>query len=217
MDMGKNLALYYVPFLFALSFHELAHGWVAKKKGDNTAELMGRLNMNPLTHMDFIGTFLFPVFAIATSSSFFFGWAKPVPVNSRNLKDPTRDMFWIALAGPLSNVLLALISFFILLGLSWISFSDLILYNFLDQSLKFFMMINLALAFFNLIPLHPLDGAKVLARFLPHKTNRWLEENQNMLQLGLIVLIMSGGYHYLAIPIRWIYNYLNYLIYFFSS
>ena len=110
VDIGGKLALFYVPFLFALCFHEFAHGQVAKWRGDNTAERLGRLTMNPLAHMDLIGTFLLPVGAIVFGIPIFFGWAKPVPVDSRNLKNVRSDMFWIALAGPLSNVLLAIIA-----------------------------------------------------------------------------------------------------------
>ncbi|MFN8943896.1 MAG: site-2 protease family protein, partial [Pseudobdellovibrionaceae bacterium] len=93
-----DIGLQFVPFLFALCFHEYAHGFVAKLKGDNTAEAEGRLTMNPISHMDFFGTFLLPILAIVFKSPIFFGWAKPVPVNPRNLKNPTKDMFWIALA-----------------------------------------------------------------------------------------------------------------------
>src|SRR4051794_8394875 len=92
---------YFVPFLFALCFHEFAHGWVAKMRGDRTAEIMGRLTLNPLAHADMIGTVILPLASILTGIPFF-GWAKPVPVDERNLKNPRIDMFWIAFAGPLS-------------------------------------------------------------------------------------------------------------------
>jgi Zn-dependent protease len=109
VEIGHKLALFYVPFLFALCFHEFAHGWIAKTRGDNTAELMGRLTLNPMAHADMIGTFALPIMAIVFSVPIFFGWAKPVPVNIRNLKNPRVDMFWIALAGPASNILLAVL------------------------------------------------------------------------------------------------------------
>ena len=99
---------YFIPFLFALCFHEYAHGWVAKLRGDRTAEIMGRLTLNPLAHADMIGTVILPLVSIVSGIPFF-GWAKPVPVDARNLKNPKVDMFWIAAAGPLSNLLLALI------------------------------------------------------------------------------------------------------------
>ena len=108
--IGGKLALFFVPFLFALCFHEFAHGLVAKWRGDNTAERLGRLTLNPLAHADPIGTFLLPIASIVFSIPLFFGWAKPVPVDERNLKNVRTDMFWIALAGPLSNILLAFVS-----------------------------------------------------------------------------------------------------------
>ena len=199
-----QLGLFYVPFLFALCFHEYAHGWVAKRKGDDTAELMGRLTMNPLAHMDFVGTLLLPVMAITTGMPFF-GWAKPVPVNGRNLKHPVKDMFWIALAGPLSNLILAFVATVILVLIA-IFGREMSGFNAALEMTKAMVQINLFLAVFNMIPLHPLDGGKVLARFLPRGANNWLEENQGMLQMGLIVLFVTGLFRYLAYPVMLIQN-----------
>jgi Zn-dependent protease len=109
VEFGAKLGIFFVPFLFALCFHEFAHGLVAKWLGDNTAEMAGRLSLNPMVHADPVGTWILPIVSIALNSPFFFGWAKPVPVNSRNLKH-RMDMFWVSLAGPLSNVFLALVS-----------------------------------------------------------------------------------------------------------
>ena len=115
-----KLAMFFPAFLFALCFHEYAHGWMAKKFGDDTAEHMGRLTMNPIAHADVIGTIVLPIFAIVTGAPLF-GWAKPVPVNPRNLKNPKTDMFWVAFAGPLSNVLLAVVGAVIMVvGVSYI-------------------------------------------------------------------------------------------------
>ncbi len=108
--IGGKLGLFFVPFLFALCFHEFAHGLVAKWRGDNTAERMGRLTLNPMAHADILGTFILPISSIVFGIPLFFGWAKPVPVDPRNLKNVRTDMFWIALAGPASNVLLAIVS-----------------------------------------------------------------------------------------------------------
>src|SRR3989344_1655396 len=107
IELGAKLGMFFVPFLFALCFHEFAHGMVAKWKGDNTAQLAGRLTMNPLAHADPLGTWILPIAAIVLSSPFFFGWARPVPVNERNLRRPKQEMFWVAIAGPLSNLFLA--------------------------------------------------------------------------------------------------------------
>lgn len=190
--MMAKLGLFYVPFLFALCFHEYAHGWVAKRLGDKTAENMGRLTLNPIAHMDLFGTVFFPIMAILGGSPIFFGWAKPVPVMVRNLENPRKDMFWIALAGPASNVLLAFIGLFVM---AFVNFTPL---NFgsnplIREGLNLFILINLFLAIFNLIPIHPLDGGKILARFLPHNANRWLEENSGMLGMGLFAIIIFDG------------------------
>ena len=201
LEIGHKVAVFYMPFLFALCFHEFAHGWVAKRKGDDTAEIMGRLTMNPLAHMDFLGTFVLPLFAIISGIPFFFGWAKPVPVNSRNLSKPKEDMFWIALAGPLSNVLLAVISFICIIVLLKLETG---MEKMVVDIFSFFLIINLFLAFFNMLPLHPLDGGKVMARFLPHNWNRWLEDNQQMLNIALLALFFTGGFRYLAIPVHWL-------------
>jgi len=194
----SRVLLYFVPFLFALCFHEFAHGFVARLKGDRTAELMGRLTMNPMAHADPIGTFFLPIMAMVFQFPFF-GWAKPVPVNERNLKRPRQDMFWIALAGPLSNVLLAILATLVLVILE--RFVQLSPQHAAFDLLKVFLVINLFLAVFNMIPAHPLDGGKVLARFLPESTNRFLEENQAMGMYLLIFLMISGAFKYLAIPV----------------
>jgi Zn-dependent protease len=200
IDLLGRIALTYVPFLFALTFHEFAHGWMAAKKGDNTAIQMGRMTMNPIAHMDPIGTLLLPLMAIVGGWGIFFGWAKPVPFNPRNLKHPTADAFWIALAGPMSNVLLAFVS---TVGL-------FVLYHFVGPAgwanataalLKQFILVNLFLAIFNLIPLHPLDGGKILARFLPYSVNRKLEENENITGLILMALMFMGALRFLAVPV----------------
>jgi Zn-dependent protease len=201
LEVTVRVAIVFIPFLFALCFHEFAHGWVAKKLGDNTAETMGRLTLNPLAHADPIGTFVLPIASILMNSVFF-GWAKPVPVNERNLKHPKKDMFWIAAAGPASNFLLAFLSSFILVYMSaHLADPDsrLSLMRFFDA----FISINLALAIFNLIPIPPLDGAKVLGRFLPDSMNDTLEANSAMLSMILLFLFISGAMSILAVPIYW--------------
>lgn len=198
VEIGYKLGIYFVPFLFALCFHEYAHGWVAKRLGDNTAESLGRLTLNPMSHADILGTYILPILAILFATPFF-GWAKPVPVDARNLKSPTKDMFWIALAGPLSNFFLATVGSlalaFLLAGFGGGAGSALV------EMIRVFILINLFLAFFNLIPLHPLDGGKVFARFLPYEWNRWLEMNQSTLSMILIAAFLLGGFRFLAYPV----------------
>lgn len=180
----------FMPYLFALCFHEFAHGWMAKLKGDRTAEMMGRLTMNPLAHADPIGTFLLPIINIIYPTPFMFGWAKPVPVNERNLKNPRKDMFWIALAGPASNFLLAFIAA-ISIAASIRLFATT---EFLPSIMKFlsqFIAINLALAIFNSLPIHPLDGGKILARFLPARWNYQLEQWESYSSIILLILFVT--------------------------
>jgi Zn-dependent protease len=197
----------YLPFLFALCFHEYAHGWVARLRGDRTAEIMGRLTLNPAAHADLLGTVILPLVGFVSGASLI-GWAKPVPVDERNLKNPKTDMFWVALAGPLANLLLALIGA-IGLGL----FLRMIQSNVLADGegmsqifdvFKIFIGINIVLAIFNLLPVHPLDGAKVLARFLPDRVNQQIEAYSTYTSMILLMLFLSGGMRVLSGPIGWV-------------
>jgi len=145
--------------MFALSFHEFAHAWMASKCGDNTASRMGRLTLNPMAHLDVMGSLMILFVG--------FGWAKPVPVDSRNLRDPRKDMMKVAAAGPLSNLLLAMLA-----GMAWRLLGGI---NFLLDTnfpvlIFYFTQINIALAVFNLIPVSPLDGSQIFSGYLM-KTN----------------------------------------------
>ncbi len=179
----------YLPLLFSLCVHEWAHAWVASLKGDDLARTQGRLSLNPAVHADIVGTVVLPLLSIYTGLPVF-GWAKPVPVNPSALSRPKEDMFWIAFAGPLSNFGLALVGALLLTGVQvasglWPS-GDL---AFFRLTLEGFIYINLMLGFVNLIPLHPLDGGKVLARFLPVEWNWRLEQWQNY---SSMILIFTG-------------------------
>lgn len=207
VEVGGKLALMFVPFLFALCFHEFSHALVAKWRGDNTAEQLGRLTMNPMAHADIIGTFILPIGVILTGIPFFFGWAKPVPVNARNLKNVRTDMFWIALAGPLSNIILAVLAAVIMFfSLKFGIFADFSRSVF--TLLEMFILINLYLAVFNIIPMHPLDGGKVLARFLPASINYKLEQNEHITSMILMMLMFTGAFGVLSVPVRAMFGFL---------
>lgn len=179
-----------LPILFAITVHEVAHGWVADKCGDHTARYLGRLTLNPIKHIDLIGTVIVPLFMMLTSG-FLFGWAKPVPVDFRNLKHPKRDMAFVAAAGPLSNLLMALF---------WCAMLKLGITMFMHnvpgaEALAFMgsvgVFINLVLGFLNLVPVPPLDGSRVVASLLPNEISRIymsLERFGIFIVLGLLIL-----------------------------
>lgn len=208
LEIAYKLAIMFLPFLFALSVHEFAHGWVAKLRGDRTAEQLGRLTINPMAHADPVGTFALPIISIVFGSPIFFGWARPVPVDPRYLKTPRVDMFWIALAGPLSNLLMASLAALVM-GLLVFQFGTSGAMPAALKMLNAFVLINLFLAVFNLIPVHPLDGGKVLARFLPAHWNLWLERNEAMTSIVLFVLILSGALAILRFPVIWMHTFLT--------
>ncbi len=148
-------------FLLALIIHEYAHGWVANKLGDPTARYHGRLTFNPLVHIDPVGTIILPIFLLVAHSPIVFGWAKPVPINFSFLRNPKRDMFWVGLAGPLANLTAAV---FIALILRIPFLTDIALLKIILSQIG---IINVVLAVFNLLPIQPLDGSRVLFSILP--------------------------------------------------
>lgn len=205
-EFGARIALIYVPLLFSLCIHEYAHGIVAKWKGDNTADYQGRLNLNPLSHADMIGTFILPLSMLYLNGPIL-GWGKPVPVDERNMKNPRVDMFWVACAGPISNILMGILGALIV-AVTMVYFPGRT-YSTAVQTFFFaFIRINLLLAVFNLIPVHPLDGGKVLARFLPHEVNQKLEDNQQVSGIILMFLMLTGLLSFLFQPIGAISVYL---------
>lgn len=209
LELARNLVSFFVILLFSLCFHEFAHGFVAKLRGDNTAEMMGRLTLNPFPHMDMVGTIALPLMIVVLNSMGynmpFFGWAKPVPVNPRNLKNPRTDLFWISLAGPMSNVILALLGTLALVAAA-ISLVTTPYFPATRTLLQQFILTNLFLAIFNALPLHPLDGGKILARFLPASWNQTLEQYEQVTGMLLLALIVMGALKYLAIPVFGAFN-----------
>src|SRR3990167_349871 len=186
-----------IPLIFAITVHEAAHGWVASKFGDKTASIMGRVTLNPAKHIDLFGTIILPLMML-TLGGFIFGWAKPVPIAWQNLRNPRRDMAFVALAGPGANLVMA---FFwaILAKCSHLIFINPHMHEtlrstalFIHLTSRFGIMINCVLLIINLIPIPPLDGSRVIASLLPpelaKKYNR-LEYYGLWIFLGLLLLL----------------------------
>ena len=182
------LVLLIPSLMFSLSFHEFSHAWMAKKCGDNTAANLGRLSLNPLAHLDPIGSLMILFVG--------FGWAKPVPVNSLSLNNPRKDMMKIAAAGPASNVLLALIASLIFRA------SNIIDIN-LDYLLFYFIQINISLAVFNMIPISPLDGSQIFTGYLSKNNPDLAQKIQSYGPQFLFGLILFG--YITGISIIWLF------------
>lgn len=185
LTLIQRIVVWIVPVIFAITVHETAHGWVAKKYGDNTAKMLGRLTLNPLKHIDPIGTVILPGILLLTGTGFIFGWAKPVPVDARNFKNPRHDMAIVALAGPVSNLLMAV-------GWALVArLGVLINVEFVTMPMIYWgiagISINLVLALINLIPIPPLDGSRVVSGILPH---RWAWQYNKLERYGFLILLL---------------------------
>lgn len=164
----RQIAIWALPVLFAVVLHEVAHGWVANRLGDPTAARLGRLTLNPISHVDIYGTILIPLFLVAVGAPFIFGYAKPVPVNYYNLGNPKRDMIWVAAAGPVTNIILAVASVYLFKAVYGLeNLLPEILQSPLAMMAESSVRMNVMLAAFNLLPLPPLDGGRVLVGMAP--------------------------------------------------
>ncbi|MFZ2447949.1 MAG: site-2 protease family protein [Syntrophobacteraceae bacterium] len=201
--------LYVVPLLFAVILHEVAHGWVAEKLGDPTARLLGRITLNPIVHIDLVGTIILPGLLLLTGSPFLFGWAKPVPVNFGNLRGGRKDMALVALSGPLTNFILAAISSVIF----HFTFSNVLdpagsgrfWYMYLKDPVRqmalISMQFNLVLMVVNLLPILPLDGGRIVVGLAPLRIAIALEHTERFGMLIVLLLIGSGMWGYIVSPV----------------
>ncbi|BET25766.1 Zn-dependent protease [Limnobacter thiooxidans] len=189
----QTIAVYALPVLFAITLHEAAHGYVARMYGDNTAMYAGRITLNPLKHIDPVGTILVPIAILVSSSlmglgAFLFGWAKPVPVNFNNLNNPKKDIRYVAFAGPGANFVMALM-WALALKLQFITGLN---EPFFEEMAKAGIVVNLVLAALNLLPILPLDGGRILFSLLPSSAAYSFSRTEPYGMIVLIALLMLG-------------------------
>jgi Zn-dependent protease len=209
-DLILKIIIWVVPIVFSIVLHEVAHGWMAYRLGDPTAKNLGRLTLNPLPHIDIMGTVILPLVMLFLGGPVF-GWAKPVPFNAHNFHrhvDIRKGTMWVALAGPGSNLLLAFVfSFVLVLVYKFMPSSLAAVYVPLSELSKAFIYLNLFLAFLNLIPIPPLDGSKVVMRFLPARYYNLYLGIERYGMIILIILLVSGALSYLVLgPVDFFYR-----------
>ncbi len=207
-QIAQRVAITALPILIAIILHEVAHGFIANKLGDPTAKMLGRLTLNPIAHIDLFGTILMPLLLfVFTNGQFVFGYAKPVPINPYNFKNPKRDMAISAAGGPLTNIVLALISV-ILLKYALIPAASFVpdaatdkIIKPLAMMLSASMSINIILAAFNLMPVPPLDGGRVLMGLLPDRQADALGKLEPYGMIIVLMLVFTGIARYIILPI----------------
>ena len=197
LTLVQKISVSAIPIIFAITVHEASHGYAAKYFGDLTAEKMGRITLNPLKHIDPIGTILLPALTLMLGGVLF-GWAKPVPVNFAGLRNPKKDMLWVAAAGPASNFVMAIFWVFVL-KYAQIA-PDYAAYFLLEMS-KVGIMINLVLMVLNLLPLPPLDGGRIAVSLLPMNLAVKLSRLEQYGFIILIVLLFTGVLGKIILPI----------------
>jgi Zn-dependent protease len=199
LNLIQKIAIYALPLLFAITVHEAAHGYAARRLGDRTAEMLGRLTLNPIKHIDPMGTLLVPMLLLMSGTGFIFGWAKPVPVSPRNFKNPGKDMAIVAAAGPASNLVMALFWAVImrLVAGPLSGIGNLAEPIFLMA--QFGLVINALLAVLNMLPIPPLDGGRVAVGLLPPKASMGLAQVEPYGMWILVGLMVTG----LLSPILW--------------
>lgn len=206
LTLAQKIAVWILPLLFAITLHEVAHGWVAYLCGDQTAKLSGRLTINPIKHIDLVGTIIVPALLLIFGG-FIFGWAKPVPVNPNNVKNPRVQMPLVSLAGPFANLLMALIwaaiaklGFYISTGNSWIGIP-------LIYMGEAGISINVILGVLNCLPIPPLDGGHAIYYLLPKRMAWYYGHLENYGFFILILLLATGALSYVLAPlVGWLIN-----------
>lgn len=209
LTLVQKIAVYALPILFAITVHEAAHGYAAKYFGDLTAEKLGRISLNPLKHIDPFGTIILPAFTVMLGG-ILFGWAKPVPVNFANLRNPKKDMMWVAAAGPASNFVMAV---FWALMLNYANYAPNAAVNFLAEMSLAGISINLVLMVLNLLPMPPLDGGRIAVSLLPTPIAIQLARLEQYGFIILIVLMFTGVLGKIISPIIHGFERLIYMVF----
>jgi Zn-dependent protease len=193
----QKITAYALPIIFAITVHEAAHGYAARYFGDMTAHYLGRISLNPLKHIDPVGTIILPALTVMLGG-ILFGWAKPVPVNFSNLRNPKKNMMWVALAGPFSNLLMAIFWTFLYARLQLFPDSSIF---FLQVMALAGIQINLILMVLNMLPIPPLDGGRVAVSLLPYPWSSYIENLERYGLFIIIFLLFSGVLGSILFPI----------------
>ena len=198
-EIIRNIAVYALPVLFAITLHEAAHAYAARYFGDNTAYAQGRMTLNPISHIDLFGTIIIPV-ALYLTSGFVFGYAKPVPVQFGNLRNPKRDMAWVALAGPFANFVMAVMWLIFGVALSAVNVAE----DFPHKVAQAGIVTNLLIFAFNLFPLPPLDGGRVVTSMLPNTLAYKFAKIEPYGFFILLALLWFGVLSFWVQPVMWL-------------